>query len=302
MCRVDIAMATYNGEKFIEEQIKSIQAQTYQNWYLYISDDGSSDNTIEIIKKIQGIDSRIKIVNEKRQGGVIQNFNKALEATTADYIVLCDQDDIWPNERLEVMLEEIRKKDKDKDKGIMLFTDLELIDDQGHKIANSFYNLNKINPLKNLETNKLLWNCTIYGCTTIFNRALLDKSLPISSNALMHDQWLALKASRDGGLYFMEKYKSILYRQHSNNVVGGSNHGFFSKLKNFRKNLNNIKKSIVSIKKNLYGNNGLYDKKNPLISYLDFINFAFVEIFPEIFKGDKKIQILFLFIGFIIIK
>lgn len=82
-----------------------------------------------------------------------------MEATTADYIVLCDQDDIWPNERLEVMLEEIRikDKDKDKDKGIMLFTDLELIDDQGHRIASSFYNLNKINPLKILN----LINC--YG-------------------------------------------------------------------------------------------------------------------------------------------
>lgn len=302
MCRIDIAMATYNGEQFIEEQIKSIQAQSYRDWCLFISDDGSNDNTIKIVMEIQKLDSRVKLINVERQGGVIQNFNKALESTSAEYVVLCDQDDIWPNDRLEIMFDEIKGKEKSKEKGIMLFTDLELIDETGNVIADSFYHINRINPLKNLEPNKLLWNCTIYGCTTIVNRALLNKSLPISSNALMHDQWLALKANQDNGLYFINKYKSILYRQHSNNVVGGSNHGFFSKLKKIKKNLSNIKKSVISIKKNLYGNNGLYGKNNSLTSNMDFIKFAFVEIFPEIFKGDRKLHVLFLFIGFIIIK
>ncbi|MBE4896318.1 glycosyltransferase, partial [Enterobacter cloacae complex sp. P16RS2] len=99
MKQVDIALATFNGEKYIREQIESIQKQTYSNWRLLISDDCSTDSTIAIIKELMQNDRRINIVNESRQGGVIKNFNKALMHTTAEYILLCDQDDIWPSER-----------------------------------------------------------------------------------------------------------------------------------------------------------------------------------------------------------
>ncbi|HDX4396574.1 TPA: glycosyltransferase, partial [Enterobacter bugandensis] len=82
MKQVDIALATFNGEKYIREQIESIQKQTYSNWRLLISDDCSTDSTIAIIKELMQHDRRINIVNESRQGGVIKNFNKALMHTT----------------------------------------------------------------------------------------------------------------------------------------------------------------------------------------------------------------------------
>lgn len=301
MKKVDIAMATYNGESFIEAQIFSIIKQNYSNWCLYISDDASSDKTVQLIKKMIEIDSRIHLVNTERQGGVIQNFNKALMSTDADYIMISDQDDLWPENRLEIMIKEMEKREDGK-KNIMLFSDLVLIDEKGNKIADSFYEANRLNPFENMKKNRLLWNCTVYGCTTIVNRRLLNTSLPIPANALMHDQWLALNANRCDGLFYLSDYKTVYYRQHSNNVVGGVSHGYFAKIKNFKKNIKNINKSVKAIKFNIHGNNGLYSKNNPLLSYFDFLKFALKEIFPEIIKGDKKVQALFIFLGFIFSK
>lgn len=302
MKKIDIAMATYNGENYIEDQIKSIQNQTYENWCLYISDDGSSDCTTDLIKKCMSVDQRIKLINIERQGGVIKNFEKTLQNTNSDYIVLSDQDDLWPKNRLEILLTEIKsREEKNKDKAILVFTDLELINENGVKINDSFYKINKINPICNMKPNRLLWSCTVYGCTTIMNRKLLSLALPIPETALMHDQWLAFIANRNEGLFYCD-YRSIKYRQHANNVVGGSSNSFFDKLKKFKKNLKNIKNSIINIKKTIYGNHGLYEGDNNLKSHFDFIRFAFKEIFPEIFKGDRKIQMVFLFIGFLIIK
>ena len=104
MSHVDIAMATYNGEAYIEEQLCSILNQTHTDWTLYISDDGSTDSTTSIIEKYLISDARIKLINRVKQGGVVRNFNKALEATTADYIMLSDQDDFWYENKIELLL------------------------------------------------------------------------------------------------------------------------------------------------------------------------------------------------------
>ncbi|MDH2636575.1 glycosyltransferase family 2 protein [Acinetobacter nosocomialis] len=301
MKTVDIAMATYNGEHFIEEQIKSIQAQTYDNWQLYISDDGSKDNTTNLIEKMMHDDSRIKLINTKRQGGVINNFNKVLMATTAEYVLLCDQDDIWINDRLEKLVNKIEGVSKDQDVPKMVFTDLELVNEKGETIASSFYSANKLNASENLEKNNLIWRSTIYGCTTIVNRKLLEKSLPIPEYAQMHDQWLALNAIQSDGLYYFD-YQSLKYRQHGNNVVGGSHKGVKGKLSNFRKSLKNIKISVLKIKSLLRDRSDLTSNKDTFNSYFDFIMFAFKEIMPKVFVGDKKIQTLFIFIGFLILK
>lgn len=289
---IDIAMASYNGERFIEEQILSIQRQTYSLWNLYISDDGSSDQTIEIIKKIAKYDQRIKLINTERQGGVIANFNKVLMSTYANYIVLSDQDDIWPEGRLEILVTEIQKyEDANPEKGILVYTDLELIDQDGMTIAESFYKLNKLNPLENLYGFNLLWISSVYGCTTIMNRNLLDLALPIPDNVQMHDQWLALKAKQNNGLFYLDE-KTIKYRQHDNNVVGGHSTTFFSRIKNSKKifkNIYNNSQSAIYFLKILNFSN----KNNTKYLWI----FAIREILPKVFYGSKKLySFLFLFI------
>ncbi|WP_151829920.1 glycosyltransferase family 2 protein [Acinetobacter ursingii] len=296
MKQVDIAMATYNGERYIEEQIRSIQQQTYTNWILYISDDGSSDRTVSLIRKMMENDTRIKLINTNRQGGVIQNFNEALSRTTANYILLCDQDDIWPKERLAVLVLKLESIEyKDPSQAILIFTDLELIDDRGNRLENSFYESNGLSPMENMINHSLLWQSTVYGCTTIMNRNLLNISLPIPEYALMHDQWLALNAAQNDSLYYHD-IKSIQYRQHSGNVVGGTNHGFLGKFHNFKKNLKSIKKSVAKSKLILKNHPNLYIDRNSLNHSSLFRSFAIREILPKIFKGSKKIQAFFVFI------
>lgn len=302
MKTVDIAMATYNGGKFLEEQILSIQKQTYTNWKLYISDDGSTDNTLEIIEQFTNDDQRIKLINIKRQGGVIANFNMALKSTNSDYICLCDQDDIWPSSRLEILVHEIQKQEKvDFSKGILVFSDLELVDQNGNTIADSFYEANRLNPKDNLIGFNLLWISTVYGCTTIMNRKLLDIALPIPCSAQMHDQWLALNAQKNDGLYYLDS-QTIRYRQHDNNVVGGAATTFFGRIRKFKRNLRAIHKLVINIKETLKYYEDLYYPNKKFNNYYDFLEFSVKEIFPKIFFGKKKVQALFIFLGMLFIK
>lgn len=297
MSTVDIAMATYNGEDFISEQIDSIINQSYQNWKLYISDDGSSDNTVEIIKTFVSKDKRIELVNTERQGGVISNFNKSLKYTTAEFVMLSDQDDIWPSDRLKLLLNTIQQENN-IDEPKLVFSDLTLVNEVGGEIAKSFYKANNLDPLNNLQGYNLLWNSTVYGCTTIMNRALLDLVLPIPNDAHMHDQWLAMKAHQYNGLIFLDT-PTVMYRQHSSNVVGGINKGMLGRMKDSRRSINNIWNSVKKTKVYLKDNEGLYFPNRAFLNHIDYLRFAALEISPELFKNNKKLKTLILFLLFI---
>ncbi|HEY2451584.1 MAG TPA: glycosyltransferase family 2 protein [Scandinavium sp.] len=298
---IDIALATYNGASFIQEQIESIINQSYKNWRLLISDDASTDETVDVVKNFASIDDRIHIVNTVRQGGVVANFNTALSNTTADLVVLSDQDDIWPTERLETMVEAFEKQLKQKkmeNKPFLLFTDLTLVDSDNKVIANSFYKANNIDPNENITNNNLLWRSTVYGCTTMMNRKLLDIALPIPGYSTMHDQWLALNAYRYGGLTFFN-YSSIRYRQHSNNVVGGSHKGFYYKLASFSKSFEIISKSAQNTAILLHEKPDLSALDYPVNNKKDIVKFSLREVLPYAFKGSRKVYALFSFIGFL---
>lgn len=296
---VDIVMATYNGARFVKEQIASIQNQSFTDWRLLISDDNSNDDTITIIKEMMQGDERIQLINIKRQGGVIRNFSNALSEAETDYILLADQDDIWQDDRLEKLVEKIKKLDSANDNlPKMIFTDLTLVDEDNNVIADSFYRSNKINPTDNLTNYNLLWRSTVYGCTCILNKKLLNIALPIPEYAHMHDQWLALMAKKYDGLYFYD-FSSIRYRQHSTNAVGGKNKNLFQKFSAIQKNIMNIDclvdRTIVMIKNNqsLFKDNVMQNKK-------DYVKFALQEVLPWVFKGNKKIFSLFVLIRLLI--
>ncbi|RQW28145.1 glycosyltransferase family 2 protein [Rhodobacteraceae bacterium CH30] len=273
---VDIAMATYNGEKFIKFQIESIQTQTYKNWNLIISDDGSTDNTVHIIKQYAKSDHRIKLANTLRQGGVVNNFNTALSNTTAKYVLFCDQDDVWPSNRLQLLVDEIHKIEKSPNIPCLIFTDLEVVDEKLNTLAKSFYSSQKINPLNNTIPENLLWNCTVYGCTTIFNRALIEISTPIPEQVTMHDNWLALNAATMGTIHYLPE-KTILYRQHSHNVVGGKRKNLAIKILHAKKTISNI---CESTRKYKFMQNQI---KKTVHSSLHFHNFSIEE--KTILKG-----------------
>lgn len=296
MSKIDIAMATYNGEEFISEQIVSIQKQSFSEWTLYISDDFSTDNTRKIIEDLAANDNRIKLINTDRQGGVVANFNKALEATNSQYIALADQDDYWPKDRLKILFDKILEEENQA-KPLMIFSDLILVNKDLKTISDSLYKSRKLDPYENMDYFDLLWKCSVYGCSTLMNRALLEKSLPIPADATMHDNWLALNAATENGLKYLDEV-TILYRQHDKNVVGGKANSFVDKIITFKTSLKKMIKfkakvlAMLSSAKKIKGNENLDTIK---LEYPHSILFAFQKVLP-VFKdkGRKGYALLFL--------
>ncbi len=230
MNKVDIVLATYNGEKYLAQQLDSIVEQNYSDWRLLISDDGSSDKTLSIIEKYCKADERILLVNKNRQGGVVKNFSKALEFVTSDYIMFSDQDDYWlPNKitHLKHILDEQEKSSGNIP--LLVFSDLIIVDKNLKILKSSFFIDTNLNPSHNFDTRFLLWLSTVYGCTVMFNKSLYDVATPFISTVIMHDQWFALIASLKGQVLY-SKEGLIYYRQHNNNVVGAKKRSFISKL------------------------------------------------------------------------
>lgn len=202
--KISVAMATYNGEKYIKEQIKTILQNLQENDELVISDDGSNDNTIDIIKNFN--DKRIRLLDGPRKG-LKQNFNNAIKNTTGDYIFLSDQDDIWMPDKVSKMLEIFRKNDY-----ILIQHDAIVVDESDNIIFNSFAEHRKVKTgiIKNLIKN------SYHGCCIAFKSDLKAKILPIPNNIYLHDQWIGMVAELEGKTYFSDE-KLIKYRRHSEN-------------------------------------------------------------------------------------
>ena len=221
--KIAILMATYNGERFVSEQIESLLKQTYQDWELFIHDDGSEDNTVNIITQLaKEYPTKIHVVEGKETGGAKYNFFYLMHQVDAPYIMFCDQDDIW----LETKIEKTYLKMRETESGcgierpILVFTDLEVVDSKLRVLAERMSKSQKLNPRKIRFKDCLIQN-VITGCTTMLNRACLEKSLAEVDfkNIIMHDWWCALVAAYYGKIAFVDE-PLILYRQHGNNSVG----------------------------------------------------------------------------------
>lgn len=217
---IDIIMTTFNGEKFLSEQIKSIKAQTVSCWRLIISDDGSNDSTLEIIEKERrGWEKNIIILGSKRkQYGISRNFFRLLEVSTAEYIVFCDQDDIWFNNKLERLLEVMKEEEiKGKMKIPLLIHSKEKSIDRKSNIMRE--KVVAAYTKKRSKTKQLVVQNVVTGCTMMINKLLKDFILPYNDRMIMHDWWIALIASIVGKIFFIDE--TLIYRRkHEGNAVG----------------------------------------------------------------------------------
>ncbi len=243
---VDILLASYNGEKFIKEQIQSILEQSHSNFNLIISDDNSSDSTVEIIKSLQELDGRIKLVKNSGVKGVVGNFNNALKHSTSNYIMFADQDDCWLGSKVEKMLSLIINSEGEKP--ALAFSDLEVVDENLVTIHKSYYSENNLDPMNNTDKRFLLWKSTCYGCSVIINKKLLSAAGLVPEYASMHDHWYAYNASVLGGVFYLPE-STIKYRQHDNNVVGSHDTSIKSKVLRFNKTFRNIKRNVICTSK-----------------------------------------------------
>ncbi|WP_435548188.1 glycosyltransferase family 2 protein [Desulfobacterium sp. N47] len=222
---VSVCIATYNGEKFIGEQLLSIIEQIPGDSEIIIVDDCSTDKTLFVIKQLR--DYRIRIYYNPSRQGPVKTFERAIKLSRGDYIFLSDQDDVWVHSKIRLMKECLSHYD-------LVVSDAILIDDKGSIINDSFYKLRNSGPglLKNLYKN------TYLGCCMAFNRKILEKSLPFPAAVPMHDMWLGMIAELYGTAYFCNE-KLIYYRRHPANTSPAgekSSYSMYAKLK-FRYNL-----------------------------------------------------------------
>lgn len=206
---ISVCMASYNGEKFIKEQINSILEQLSENDELIISDDGSTDTTCMIVEEYQ--DQRIKLIHNHNHHGYTANFYNALKVAKGDYIFLSDQDDVWDKDKVNIVLEYLQNYD-------FVHTNAIITDSHLNPTCysrNDFYNV-KSGFLNNLLRSRYL------GCCMAFRKEVLQSIFPVPTytNRYPHDLWIALIASK----YFKSvliKEPLIFYRRHENNSSDG---------------------------------------------------------------------------------
>lgn len=204
---ISVAMATYNGEKYIKEQLNSILVQLENNDEIIISDDGSKDKTLDIVKSFN--DKRIKIFNGPKKG-VKQNFANALSKCNGKYIFLADQDDLWMPTKVETVISYFEKNNCS-----CVIHDAEVFDSNTNEIIiNSFFDFRNS---KNGVIKNIIKNSYIGCCMAIEKEALCDV-LPIPNDIEMHDQWIGIICDKKKKSIFIED-KLIRYRRHMENVT-----------------------------------------------------------------------------------
>ncbi len=222
---ITILMGTYNGEKYIEEQIESILSQTEKKWRLVIQDDCSTDATPDIVKKYaENYKDKVTFIERRfSSGSAKNNFASMLKLSKSDYVLTCDQDDVWLPSKIELTLKKMQELESKygKDSPFLVHTDLIIADAELKVIAGSMFEYQNLDSKRDSFNNLLVQNI-VTGCTMMINRSLLDCVRDVPEEAIMHDWWLAIIASAFGHVGFVNK-PTLFYRQHDNNEVGAKN-------------------------------------------------------------------------------
>jgi len=218
---IDILLASYQGEKFIEEQIQSILNQSYTDFHLWIRDDCSTDRTPLILQQLATKHpEKITIIPSTQNLGVRGNFSELMNHGKAPYVMFSDQDDYWLPNKIELTLTRMQELEKtyEKSSPLLVHTDLKVVKSNLSEISPSFWKYVHINP-KADTLNRLLTQFVVTGCTMMLNRPLANLAKPIPQDCYMHDWWIALVAASFGHIGYCSE-PTILYRQHTTNDTG----------------------------------------------------------------------------------
>ena len=224
---ITIIMAVYNGQEYIREQLESLKDQTYTEWRLVIRDDRSSDKTAEIVKKFSDeVEQEVIFkVNEKPSGSAKNNFALLInDAKESDYVMFCDQDDIWKKDKIEITFNKMKQVEEryGRDFPLLVHGDVEVIDENGNINADSMFEMSHINADSKLP--QILIQNHVTGCTMMCNKKLIAGISEYASSEyiIMHDYLAALYSSVFGKIEVIKK-PLLSYRQHSGNSVGAKN-------------------------------------------------------------------------------
>lgn len=283
--KIDILMATYNGEKYLREQISSILDQTYSDFRLLISDDFSQDSTREILNEYVQKDSRVIVFVQKKNLGVCKNFEYLMKKVENEYFMFADQDDFWQKDKIEKCIEKIKNEDCD-----LVYSNLEVVNQDLQLLNKSYWKVKgfekKVKKYNNFES--LYLNNYITGCTMLVKSKWIDKILPLPHNSkyILHDYWTALVISKIGKIAYVDE-SLVKYRQHKDNEVGSKRKtdsiNNFEEMRNLFIDVKLDHFKIFKDNKNIFE-----DKKINELSDISYTYFEHLKKVKKIsFKGTK---------------
>lgn len=218
---VEILLATYNGERYLRDQLESLQRQDHANWKVLFRDDGSTDRTVEILRGcVEKDPDRFEEVRDDRgRLGYSGNFAALLERASARYMMFCDQDDVWRPDKIAYTLGLMRAAEAESNTiPLVVFTDLAVVAQDLNPVADSIYQIRGIQTRQLTDIRFIALTPVFYGCTMMLNQKAKALALPIPEFAPGHDWWIGLNAAIHGRLIFGEK-SMVLYRRHGESVV-----------------------------------------------------------------------------------
>lgn len=221
MQKVDVLLSTWNGAKYVREQLESLGAQEAVDLHVHVRDDGSSDETLAIVQDFSSLHPGFLTIHDDIPGnlGVIGSFEVLLGKASAPYIAFADQDDVWLPGKLQHALEVLAPLSQNGREPCLVYGDLQVVDANLELLHPSFFGRSGIDPRRGLDGTQLTVQNCVVGCTAVFTKTLRDIALPFPTTCLMHDWWLALCACNYGATAIVPQ-TDILYRQHGNNAVG----------------------------------------------------------------------------------
>ena len=247
--KIIVLLSTYNGEKYLEEQLLSIKNQSYNDIKVIVRDDGSSDGTIRILKQWkQKYPDWINWYGGENIGYIKSFLQLLYSAPDVDYYAFCDQDDIWLKDKIKVAIDYLEQSEK----------------------VPSIYTSNVTYCNNNLEiegnskfySNTTLWSALLYnqavGCTMVFNKKLKQEMIRVPleniklSNVNSHDCWVYRLCLATGGISYFDETSNILYRQHGNNQVGGTSKGINIWMSRLRRIIYKDRNARLEIAKEIY--------------------------------------------------
>lgn len=279
--RVAILLCTYNGEKYLREQIESLINQTYTNFVCYIHDDGSQDHTQEILREYEEKwTDKIKILRyENKEHGANYNFASILKYAVNNvnerYYMLCDQDDIWLPRKVEETLKAIKAHEKDQTKPVLVYCDQEIVDGDLKILYHSNSELIR-RTSKDVSLKRIIFRNIASGCCMGFNRNLLVEAYNKvdAENTTMHDWWIMLVAKAIGIVDFIPQ-SLMLYRQYGANTLGVDNNYYLQKavkyIRSFRKSVNRRSEQVKRCIQQAFELKKILHEKNIEIDDINFL-------------------------------
>lgn len=283
---IAILMSTYNGEKYIQEQIESLLQQTVTDWQLFVRDDGSKDQTVNIIGEyVRKYPQKIFLSTDAKGNlGAGSSFMYLLENVSADYYMFCDQDDVWLPQKISQTLVKLKELERNygSNTGIGVFSDLTVVDAELNVLEPSLWKADNRHPEYTKSFYKQWTNRhATYGCTQMINEAAKQIVLPYKQfEGVMgaHDNWIEYILIKKGIYDYIEE-STILYRQHGANVIGG-NFGY-----NYRTEAKSMVKKPYELFQKLKKD---YKRSKQMPFYVSFTVILIYRLYQTIFSIFKN--------------